>query len=272
VTGHPAPARTALVTGATGGIGRALAVGLAEAGLAVAVHGRDAGRLDAVRAEVEAAGGRCVAVTADVTDLEAVRAAVGAAEQALGPLDLLVNNAGLIEATEVPVWEADPAEWRRVLEADLLGPFHLVRAAVPGMVARGAGRVVDLNSGSGTRDMGVYSAYNAAKTGLFRIGGGLHEAGHDRGLRSFEVAPGVVRTAMTQAMAMHDDRTDWTDPQDVVDLVVAIARGELDAWSGKFLRAGTDALALLREVGERGLSSAARTLRVRPWGDDDPLG
>ena len=267
----PPPARTALVTGASGGIGSALSVGLARAGLTVALHGRSEERLAAARDAVEEAGGRCCVVTADVTDFAAVADMVADAEQRLGPLDLLVNNAGLIEDDEVPVWEADPAEWRRVVEADVLGPFHCVRAVVPGMVARGGGRVVDLNSGSGTRDMAVYSAYNAAKTALFRIGGGLHVAGHGRGLRAFEVAPGVVRTEMTEKMAVHAGRTEWTDPQDVVDLVVAVSRGDLDAWSGRFLRAGSDDLERLRAVADHGLPDRARTLRVAPWGEDDPL-
>ena len=267
----PPPARTALVTGASGGIGTALSVGLARAGLAVALHGRSEERLTATRDAVEEAGGRCCVVTADVTDFAAVADMVAEAEQRLGPLDLLVNNAGLIEDDEVPIWKADPAEWRRVVEADVLGPFHCVRAVVPGMVARGGGRVVDLNSGSGTRDMAVYSAYNAAKTALFRIGGGLHVAGHAFGLRAFEVAPGVVRTEMTEKMAVHAGRTEWTDPQDVVDLVVAVSRGDLDAWSGRFLRAGSDDLERLRAVADRGLPDRARTLQVAPWGEDDPL-
>lgn len=269
--GIPPPARVALVTGASGGIGRELSVGLAAAGLAVGMHGRDVERLEYTQAAVEATGTPCCVVSADVGDYAAVRAAVAEVETRLGPVDLLINNAGLIESTEVPVWEADPEEWRRVLEADLLGPFHCVRAVVPGMVERGGGRVVDVNSGSGTRDMSIYSAYNAAKTGLFRISGGLHAAGRDLGLRAFEVAPGVVDTAMTRGMAVHEGRTEWTDPRDVVHLVVAIARGELDAWSGRFLRAGSDDVATLQAVAARGLPESARTLRVRPWGDDDPL-
>jgi 3-oxoacyl-[acyl-carrier protein] reductase len=269
--GVPPPARIALVTGASGGIGRALAVGLARAGLAVGLHGRDVGRLEGTRAAVDETGAEHRVVTAELTEYAAVREAVAEVEASLGPVDLLVNNAGLIEAAEMPIWEADPEEWRRVLDADLLGPFHCVRAVVPGMVERGGGRVVDLNSGSGTRDMEVYSAYSVAKTGLFRIGGALHAAGHERGLRAFEVAPGVVDTAMTRKMAVHDDRTEWTDPQDVVDLVVAIAGGRLDAWSGRFLRAGPDDVAVLREASARGLPDGARTLRIRPWGHADPL-
>lgn len=95
---------------------------------------------------------------------------------ALGPIDLLVNNAGVIETREVPIWEADPDEWWDVVETDL---------------AARRGRAVNLNSGAGAADRPVYSAYCAAKAGLFRLSGNLHLAGADLGLRAFEVSPGV---------------------------------------------------------------------------------
>ncbi|SDQ51944.1 SDR family NAD(P)-dependent oxidoreductase [Quadrisphaera sp. DSM 44207] len=267
----PPPARTALVTGASSGLGRIIAAGLARAGLAVAVHGRDAERLAATAADVEGAGARCAVVTADVTDVEQVRAAVDRAEAALGPIDLLVSSAGVIEAEEVPLWEADPQQWRTVVEADLLGPFHCARAVVPGMLERGGGRVVDLNSGAGVKDNALYSAYGAAKAGLFRVGGALHAAGYERGLRAFELAPGVVRTPMTAAMPVHEGRTEWTEPEDVVALVVAMARGQLDPWSGRMLRAGVDTAPALRERAAAGLPERARTLGLLPYGPDDPL-
>ena len=269
----PPAARTALATGASSGIGRELALGLAREGLAVGLLGRDAGRRAAVAREAAAlgAGVRTATATADVTDLAQVRAAVTAVEAALGPVGLLVSSAGTIEAAEAPIWEADPDEWRSVVEASLLGSFHAVRAVVPGMVERGGGRVVDLNSGSGTRDSAVNTAYFAAKTGLFRIGGALHAAGYDRGLRAVELAPGVVDTPMTRAMPAHEGRTEWTDPADVVALVVAFARGELDGWSGRMVRAGVDDVATLRRLAEQGLDAGARTLRLRPYGPADPL-
>ncbi len=264
----PPPARTALVTGASSGIGRELALGLGRAGLAVGLLGRAAGRLAEVAAEV---GAPCAVATADVADLDAVRRAVAHVTAEISDVDLLVSSAGIIEPEEVPVWEADPAAWRRVLEVDLLGAFHVVRAVVPGMVARGGGRVVDLNSGAGVRDAAHHSAYGAAKTGLFRLGGALHAAGHDRGLRAFELAPGVVDTPMTRSMPVQAGRTAWTAPGDVVDLVVAMARGELDAWSGRMVRAGTDTAAALRARAEAGLPERARILGLLPWGPDDPL-
>ncbi|MEJ2578242.1 MAG: SDR family NAD(P)-dependent oxidoreductase, partial [Kineosporiaceae bacterium] len=227
----PGPSRVALVTGAGRGIGREVALGLARAGLAVGLLGRTRETVAAVAAEIAAAGGRAVPAVADVRDFAGVRAAVAAIGGELGGIDLLVNNAGAIESTSGPVWEADPEEWWRVVETDLRGPFHAVRAVVPDMLARRGGRIVDLSSGIGAGDRDVHAGYAAAKAGLFRIAGNLHAAGFDRGLRAFEVAPGVVRTDMTEAMPMHAGRTAWTPPQRLVDLVVAVAAGELDAWS-----------------------------------------
>lgn len=276
--GAVAPARTALVTGASRGIGRAIAVGLAAAGLDVALLARDAARLRDVADEMAAAGaGRAVVVTADVTDADAVAAAVAAARSELGGIDLLVNNAGRVDA-EVPLWEADPDEWWAILETNVRGPFLLARAVIPGMLARGGGRVVDLNSGAGSHDMVGASAYNASKTALLRLGANLHRSGHDRGLRTFEVSPGVVQTDMTGSMAMHRGRTEWTPVERTVEMVVAVARGELDAFSGAFLRVTHDSPASLRAA----LDDAARAgrtlpgpdgrrLRVTRWGDDDPM-
>lgn len=263
LVGDPPPARTALVTGASRGIGRAVALGLAHAGLAVAALARDAARLAEVAAE--AAPATVVPVAADVTDPAAVADAVARAEEALGSVDLLVNNAGRIDA-EVPLWEADPEEWWQVLETNVRGPFLVARAVVPGMLARGGGRVVDLSSGAGTRDLADASAYNVSKTALFRIGGSLHAAGHGLGLRTFELAPGVVVTDMTRSMRAHAGRTEWTDVSAVVALAAAIARGELDALSGAYLRAGTDTPESLRAVIDAGrYRGEARRLRVADW-------
>lgn len=268
----PPPARVALVTGANRGLGRSFAEGLAGAGLAVGLLVRDAAAAAPVAERIRAAGGTAAVAAADVRSYPEVVAAVAALESALGGTDLLVNNAGVVDAGEVPVWEADPDDWWRVVETDLRGPFHCVRAVVPGMLARGGGRVVDLASGAGAQDRPAYSAYCAAKAGLMRIGGTLHLAGADRGLRSFELSPGVVRTAMSTSMPLHAGRTQWTDVGEVLALLLAIARGELDAWSGCFLRAGADTVADLTAAAAAGLPAGARTLGVPPYGKGDPLG
>jgi 3-oxoacyl-[acyl-carrier protein] reductase len=275
---QPAPSTTALITGANRGLGRAIALGLAEAGLAVGLLGRSEPGLRTVAGQIEDAGGTAAVAVADVRSLAEVQGAVAQLEQVLGGADLLVNNAGVIDPVEVPVWEADPQDWWDVVETDLRGPFHFIRAVVPGMIERGAGRVIGLNSNAGATDRHIHSAYSAAKAALFRLTGNLHLAGFDRGLRAFEVSPGTARTDMTASMPLHAERTEWTPLETLVEFVVAIAKGELDAWSGCFLRAGVDTPASLinaaRELGA-GLGGVVpgnvRRLRVVGWGPDDPL-
>jgi NAD(P)-dependent dehydrogenase (short-subunit alcohol dehydrogenase family) len=262
--------QVALVTGASTGIGRHLVGGLAARGMAVAGLARNQERLTAAMAEVAGStGARTLAVAADVTDREAVAAAVERAVGELGQIDLLVNNAGLIDAAEEPLWEADPDQWWEVVSSHVRGAFLLCRTVVPWMVLRNRGRVVNIASGMSTRANPDYSAYSVAKTGLMRLTESLAASLEGLDVRAFDVAPGVVDTPMTRSMAMWQGFTDWTPPERVVELIAAIAAGELDAWSGRFLRAGADELDAVRRVTP---DDAARQLRVRPYGDDDPLG
>jgi 3-oxoacyl-[acyl-carrier protein] reductase len=239
------------------------------------VLARDVARLEAVAAEIRAAGATAVVLPADVSDPAAVRAAVGQAEDALGSIDLLVNNAGAIES-EHPLWEADPDEWWSVFETNVRAPFLFSRYAVPGMIARGGGRIIDLASGASSHEMsGGSSAYNASKTALVRMGANLHDDGFRHGIRVFELAPGVVRTDMTAGMTLHEGRTRWTPFERVTDVVSAIAAGELDACSGWFLRVTHDTpeslKALAADVVQQGAGATARRLRVLPAGANDPL-
>jgi len=261
--------QVALVTGASTGIGRHLAQGLVARGVAVAGLARNEQRLTAAMAEVaEASGVRTLAVAADVTDRAAVDAAVARVADELGRVDLLVNNAGVVDAAEVPVWEADPDQWWDVVTSHIRGAQLLARAVVPGMLARGHGRIVNLASGMSTRANRDYSAYSVAKTGLMRLTEALNLSLQGSGVMAFDVAPGVVDTPMTRSMAMWQGFTDWTPPDRVVELVSAIAAGEVDAWCGRFLRAGADDLETVRRLTPDGV---ARQLRLVPYGDDDPV-
>jgi NAD(P)-dependent dehydrogenase (short-subunit alcohol dehydrogenase family) len=239
----------AVVTGASRGIGHHIAEGLEQAGYAVE------------------RGSRAVA---EVTDRAAVERWVAGIAAGRGRIDLLVNNAGVID-TEVPIEESDPDQWWHTMEVNVLGPYLVTRFVMPHMVRAGGGRVVNLNSGSGTRAGEVASAYNVSKTALARITGSTHLSGAAHGIRAFDLAPGVVRTDMTLSMPSHEGRTEWTSPQEVVDLVLALGSGDLDAWSGRMVRAGVDTPASLRERAARGLDDADRTIALRPWGADDPL-
>jgi len=240
----------AVVTGASRGIGQHVADGLERAGYAVE------------------RGSRAVA---DVTNRAAVERWIGDVVERHGRIDLLVNNAGVID-TEVPIEESDPDEWWRTMEANVLGPYLVTRFSMPHMVRAGGGRVVNLNSGAGTRAGEVASAYNVSKTALARITGSTHLSGARHGIRAFDLAPGVVRTDMTLSMRAHEGRAEWTEPREVVDLVLALASGALDAWSGRMVRAGVDTPESLRERAALGLAETDRTITLVPWGSDDPLG
>lgn len=241
----------ALITGASRGIGRHLALGFAAAGYDLGLMATSGEALDPVVAEIGDSV-RVVPVAGDVArEVDVVRA-VDEVARRLGSIDVLVNNAGRIDA-EVPLWEADPDEWWDVMRVNVRGPFLLAHAVIPVMLEQGGGRIIDVNSGSGTRDFPTATAYTASKSALFRIGGAIHEAGYDLGLRAFEMAPGVVRTDMTAGMALHEGRTEWTEPGDVVALALALAGGEADHLSGCYVRVGLDDPAALQDVPRRRL-------------------
>jgi NAD(P)-dependent dehydrogenase (short-subunit alcohol dehydrogenase family) len=155
-----------------------------------------------------------------------------------------------------------------VVERKIRGGLLPVHAVVPGMVARRRGRVVSLASGMSTRGGRLFSAYSVGKTGLMRLTETLAAGLEGTGVHAFDVAPGVVRTAMSTSMSIHDDRTEWTDPAEVVGLVAAIAAGELDQWSGRFLHTAFDDLDTLRRTRPEGV---VRQLRMRPYGESDPV-
>ncbi|WP_427383145.1 SDR family oxidoreductase [Janibacter sp. G56] len=240
--------RVAIVTGASRGIGAHLAEALEQAGWVVE------------------RGSRSVA---EVTDPTAVAAWVRDIVARRGRIDLLVNNAGVID-DEVALWEADPERWWRTVEINVRGPFLMTRAVVPHMRAAGGGRVVNINSGAAYRGYDISTAYNTGKAALHQLTVATDHA-RDSGVRAFDLAPGVVRTDMTLGMGAHDGRTDWTDPADVVELLLAIADGHLDAWAGRMVRAGTDTPASLAARAAAGLDDDARRLGLISWGADDPL-
>ncbi len=263
--------RTAIITGGSRGIGAHLTMALAEAGWFVIVLARSPEGLESIRQRLDGAGRPYLALPCDVTDAEAVDDMVETVRRARRTIDLLVNNAGLIE-DEVPIWDADVDQWWQVMVTNVRGPFLVTRAVAPIMIEQGGGRFININSGAATRADPLMSAYTASKSALARITGATAAAGADHALWAFDLAPGVIKTDMTQAMDAHIGRTEWTDPADVTALALAMADGELDAFSGRMVRAGSDDLDTLRAKAAQGLPEAARMIRLRPWGDDDPIG
>jgi 3-oxoacyl-[acyl-carrier protein] reductase len=264
--------QVALVTGAGRGIGRELALALARDGAAVGLLGRSRGPLDAVLREVAAAGGRAVAVPADVTRRDQVRAAVDTVTRDLGPVDLLVSNAGLRERAPALPWQADPDDWWRVVETNLRGPFLLAHAVLPAMVARGSGRVLHLGSGMGHTPRPEWSAYGTSKAGLGRLTDTLATALEGTGVVVLEASPGLVRTDMTETMWGPPDEQPWNPMAGIAALTVRFAHGDLDALHGRFVHAARDDLDALLAAAGQIMDRDARVLRLRPYADDDPLG
>ena len=186
--------RVAMVTGGSGGIGRATAAALADAGHRVAVGYRTNGE-GAEKTAAEVGG---VAMAVDLTDADAVDAAFGRVEQALGPVELLVNNAG-VNADGLLVRMGDD-QWRRVLATSLDGAFHAIRRVTPGMLRRRFGRIVNVGSVVGSVGSPGQANYAAAKAGLIGLTRSLARELGSRGITCNVVAPGPIATAMIDAL------------------------------------------------------------------------
>jgi NAD(P)-dependent dehydrogenase (short-subunit alcohol dehydrogenase family) len=266
--------QVALVTGGGRGIGRAIGVALGPAGARVALAARSQDELAEAADGVAAHGGFARGWTLDVTDLEAVAAVVGEVEAELGPITLLVNNAGTAHVPG-PLWEVDPDDWWRDLEVHVRGAFNCCRVVVAGMVARGRGRVVNVGSLAGGRDETYVSGYACAKTAYLRLTGTLAAETAGLGITVFCVSPGLVRTRMVEELLGEAGRRwrpgmaaaapeDYTPAERVGDLLVRIAAGDADPLSGRFLHARDDLDALLADAA-RIVADDLLALRLRGW-------
>ncbi|MBK1661110.1 3-oxoacyl-[acyl-carrier-protein] reductase [Paracraurococcus ruber] len=188
--------RVALVTGATGGIGAAIAKALHAQGAHVAITGRRAAELDALAEEL--GGQRVLVAPADLADPAAAPKLVEQVEAALGACDILVNNAGFTR--DMLALRMGDADWAAVLEVDLNAPFRLARAALRGMMKKRHGRIVSIASIVGVTGNAGQANYAAAKAGLIGMSKSLAQEVATRGVTVNVVAPGFVKTAMTDAL------------------------------------------------------------------------
>jgi len=234
--------RVGVVTGAGRGIGRAIATALAAEGMPLALFARTGSDVRALAEELtERHGVPVLPAAVDVSDPAAVERVVMHVEQQLGTVDLLVNNAAVIEGEQLPFWEADPEEVWRVLQNNLRGPLLLTRALLPAMVQRGHGHVVNVTSrGRAATRTGTYTGYLLSKRALSVLTESLAQPLAGTGVVVVDLLPGLVRTAMTESMPVWDDVTDWDDAAASARVVVDVARGRYDDRSGTLL----DAVAL----------------------------
>jgi len=187
--------KVAFVTGASRGLGAAVALAMADQGAAVMLVARDGAAVAAVAREIVASGGRAEALACDVSDYGAIAGAVAATRERLGGLDLLVNNAGIIEPI-ADLATSDPAAWANNIQINLVGAYNVVRAVLGGMLKGGSGTIVNVSSGAAHRPLEGWSAYCAGKAGLAMVTRAVALETTGRAIRIFGFSPGTIDTDM----------------------------------------------------------------------------
>ncbi|WP_281980909.1 SDR family oxidoreductase [Thalassorhabdomicrobium marinisediminis] len=203
--------KVVIVTGASRGIGAAAARAFAQAGAKVALMARSSGEIDALAGEI---GEAALSIACDVSDYTALAAAVAATEDAFGGIDVMVNNAGLIDPIS-PLAEADPEAWGTTIDVNFKGVFNGMRAVLPGMIERGGGTILTISSGAAHGPVEAWSAYCASKAGAYMLTRAADHENRDKGLRVMGLSPGTVATDMQREIKASGvnpvSQLDWSD-------------------------------------------------------------
>jgi NAD(P)-dependent dehydrogenase (short-subunit alcohol dehydrogenase family) len=253
-----------LVTGAGRGIGRCLARRLAGLGAALALVARSGDELDETSALIRSAGGIAAAAPADVTDAAGLRAAVAGLREQLGPIDVLVNNAGVLGPIG-PLWEVDPDQWWTTMDVNVRGTVLASRLVLPDMIAAEQGRIINITSQAGVHRWPLVSGYSVSKAAVVKLTENLALEVKHHGVSVFSVHPGLLPIGMSETVAAHRPTSahealvrDWTaaeiadgrgaDPERAIDLLVRLVAGDGDRLSGRHLSVHDDLDAVLRNV------------------------
>jgi NAD(P)-dependent dehydrogenase (short-subunit alcohol dehydrogenase family) len=257
--------QVALVTGGGRGLGHAFALALAAAGAKVAVMARTAAQLEATVQLIERAGGCALAIPGDVSVPAAVAHVVTTTEQQLGPVDLLVNNAGWYGPGSLGyTWEVDPEAWWHTFEINLRGPFLCARAVLPGMLQRHRGRIINVSSGTAVTADPLWEALCASKAALTHWTRCLALGTQAHGITVFAFAPGTVRTSSTEYLVTSPDvppalaerfRTRFSRGEDTpiersAQMLLFLASGRADALSGRYIHVRDNEEELVRRAAE----------------------
>jgi 3-oxoacyl-[acyl-carrier protein] reductase len=235
--------RIALVTGGTRGIGRAIALRLAAGGADVAVASRSSDGAPVVR-ELEKLGARALAVQADVADPEAARRMVDQVRQALGPADILVNNAAVADPGYRSAWELPAGSWERMIAVNLSGVYYCCAAVIPGMLSRGWGRIINISSTSGITGGTSGAHYAASKGGVIALSKALANELAPRGITVNVVAPSKIDTEMFRSVTGEQERAATVRripvgrlgrPEEIAEAVAYFAGGQSGYTTGQVL-------------------------------------
>jgi NAD(P)-dependent dehydrogenase (short-subunit alcohol dehydrogenase family) len=226
--------KVAVITGASKGLGKALALAYAKEGARVIINARSKGSIHPVAEEVEALGSEVLALAADVSKSADVERLVDAATQRFGKIDVLVNNAGLL-GPRVAIEEYPEDEWRRVIDANLTGPFLITKAAIPRML-EGAS-IVNVVSGVSVEGRAGWGAYSVSKFGVEGLTQILAAELEERGIRANAVDPGGMRTEMRAAAYPEEDPMTRITPEENTDVFLYLASDESKGVTGQRFKA-----------------------------------
>lgn len=223
----PLQGKVAVVSGAGRGIGQAIAIAFARAGAAVCVTARTREQLDETVARITSAGGRAVAAAADVRDYVATASVMACAAETFGGLDVVVAAAG-VPGENKRVDESDPEAWTMAIDVNLVGTFHTVKAAIPHLQRRGAGKIIVVGSGMGHRSGPTRSAYAASKAGAWMLTRVLAQELASDNICVNELVPGPVLTAFIAGRegglgSGTRDQEWFKQPEDVAPLALFLA-------------------------------------------------
>ncbi len=235
--------RTAIVTGASRGIGEAAACRLAHAGANVALLARSSGDIERIAGEI---GGKAMAVACDVADWTSINGAFQAVAARFGRLDMLINNAGIIDPI-ARIEDADPGGWGRVVDVNMKGVFHALRASLPMMKRAGGGTIVNISSGAATSALEGWSHYCATKAAVLMLTACVHKEEAENGIRCIGLSPGTVATDMQRSIKAAGinpvSKLDWSAhiPTEWVGEAIAwLTTPAADAYAGRDFSLKTD--------------------------------
>jgi 3-oxoacyl-[acyl-carrier protein] reductase len=212
--------KTALVTGAGKGIGKAIALALAKEGVNVILVARTQEEIDSVAAKVRSLRVKALAVTADVADINSVNTAVEKALSEFGAIDILINNAGI--ASFGKFLELEPTDWERIIQVNLMGPYYVTRAVVPNMIERQTGDIINISSTAGLAGNAMTSAYSASKFALLGLTDSLMQEMRKHNIRVTALTPSTVATDMAKELKLTDGNPDKVmQAEDMAELVIA---------------------------------------------------
>lgn len=226
--------KVALVTGASQGLGKALALAYAEQGAKVVINSRSEDSIQPVAEEVEEKGAEVLAVAADVSEADEVQKLVDAVVGQFGRIDVLVNNAGVL-GPRVEILEFPEDEWRKVIDANLTGPYLVSKAAIPHMPEGGS--IINVVSGVSVEGRAEWGAYSVSKFGIEGLTQILAAELEERGVRANAVDPGGMRTDMRAAAYPEEDPSTKITPEENTDVFLYLASDESEDVTGERFKA-----------------------------------